>query len=252
MFGFPCIKRRASFMRMVVMNSTTVFPVVAFTLLYRVDSPNAISLANDLRSYSESSRCCITNSVARVMNAWSGLLRCASSLSPSSCVLVLAESAASERAYKKTISGFTEWTEAEHAEEWLIFPENIGPYLCIDETCLSTGEVYTIVSNKDAHGKKGCIVAIIKGTRARDVIKNLKKIDSLLLAQVKEVTLDFSESMHSIVKACFPNAMITLDRFHHQQFCLEAVQEVRIAFRREEMTRVANLVPRYWHEADTC
>ena len=145
-----------------------------------------------------------------------------------------------ERAYKKTISGFTEWTEAEHAEEWLIFPENIGPYLCIDETCLSTGEVYTIVSNKDAHGKTGCIVAIIKGTRARDVIKNLKKIDSLLLAQVKEVTLDFSESMHSIVKACFPNAMITLDRFHHQQFCLEAVQEVRIAFRREEMTRVAN------------
>ena len=60
------------------------------------------------------------------------------------------------------------------------------------------------------------------------------------LAQVKEVTLDFSESMHIIVEACFPNAMITLDRFHHQQFCLEAVQEVRIAFRREEMTRVAN------------
>ena len=145
-----------------------------------------------------------------------------------------------ERAYKKTISGFKEWTEAEHAEEWLVFPENIGPYLCIDETCLSTGEVYTIVSNKDAHGKKGCIVSIIKGTKARDVIKNLKRIDSLLLAQVKEVTLDFSESMHSIVKACFPNAMITLDRFHHQQFCLEAVQEVRIAFRREEMTRVAN------------
>ena len=46
--------------------------------------------------------------------------------------------------------------------------------------------------------------------------------------------------MHSIVKACFPNAMITLDRFHHQQFCLEAVQEVCIALRREEMTRVAN------------
>ena len=67
-----------------------------------------------------------------------------------------------ERAYKKTISGFKEWTEAEHAEEWLVLPENIGPYLCIDETCLSTGVVSTIVSNKDAHGKKGCIVAIIK------------------------------------------------------------------------------------------
>ena len=145
-----------------------------------------------------------------------------------------------ERAYKNTISGFKKWTEADHAEDWLVFPENIGPYLCIDETCLSTGEVYTIVSNKDAHGKKGCIVAIVKGTKAQSVIKNLKRIELLLRAQVKEVTLDFSESMHSIVEACFPNAMVTLDRFHHQQFCLEAVQEVRIAFRREEMTRVAN------------
>ena len=125
-----------------------------------------------------------------------------------------------ERAYKKTISGFKVWAESKHAEEWLIFPENIGPYLCIDETCLSTGEVYTIVSNKDAHGKKGCIVAIIKGTKARDVIKNLKRIDSLLLAQVKEVTLDFSESMHSIVEACFPYAMITLDRSIISNFVL--------------------------------
>ena len=145
-----------------------------------------------------------------------------------------------ERAYKKTISGFRQWTEAYHAEKWLIFPENIGSYLCIDETCLSTGEVYTIVSNKDAHGKKGCIVAIVKGTKAQVVIKALKRIADTLRAQVKEVTLDFSDSMHSIVESCFPNAMITLDRFHHQQFCLEAVQEVRIAFRREEMTRVAN------------
>lgn len=34
--------------------------------------------------------------------------------------------------------------------------------------------------------------------------------------------------------------MITLDRFHHQQFCLEALQELRISHRREVMTEVAN------------
>ena len=133
-----------------------------------------------------------------------------------------------------------EWQEADHAQDWLVFPENIGPYLCIDETCLSTGEVYTIVSNKESHGRKGCIVAIVRGTKASDVIKVVKKIASLRRAEVKEITLDFSDSMHSIAEACFPNAMLTLDRFHHQQFCLEAVQEVRIALRREEMTRVAN------------
>lgn len=34
--------------------------------------------------------------------------------------------------------------------------------------------------------------------------------------------------------------MITLDRFHHQQFCLEALQEIRIGHRREAMTEAAN------------
>lgn len=100
--------------------------------------------------------------------------------------------------------------------------------------------VYTIVSNKYAHGRKGCIIAIVKGTKAKDVIKVLKKIEETLRMSVIEVTLDFSESMHSIVETCFPKAMITLDRFHHQQFCLEALQEVRREYRREQMTKDAN------------
>lgn len=57
------------------------------------------------------------------------------------------------RAYKEHISGYRTWTELEHADEWLIFPENIGPHVSIDETCLSTGEVYTIVSNQDANAR---------------------------------------------------------------------------------------------------
>ena len=41
----------------------------------------------------------------------------------------------------------------EHADEWLLFPENIGPRLAIDESSLSNGELYTFVTNRDAvHG----------------------------------------------------------------------------------------------------
>lgn len=145
-----------------------------------------------------------------------------------------------EKAYKEHLSGYREWSEHAHADEWLVFQENIGPHVSIDETCLSTGEVYTIVSNKDAHGRKGCIIAIVRGTKAKDVIKVLKKLSEGLRMSVVEVTLDFSESMHSIVEDCFPKAMITLDRFHHQQFCLEALQEVRREYRREQMTQDAN------------
>ena len=140
-----------------------------------------------------------------------------------------------ERSYKETISGFKTWEDADHAEDWIIIPENMGTHLSIDETCLSTGEVYTILSNKEAHGRKGCLVAIVKGTKAKEVTSILKKIPEPVRLLVEEVTLDFSDSMHQIVCACFPKAMITLDRFHHQQFCLEALQELRIGHRREVM-----------------
>jgi len=62
----------------------------------------------------------------------------------------------------------------------LIFPQNIGSRLSIDETFLSHGELYTVVTNKDAHGKKGTIVAILKGTKSENIIppdsKDLTKI----------------------------------------------------------------------------
>ena len=41
---------------------------------------------------------------------------------------------------------------------------NIGAYICIDEVALSRGELYTILTNKEAHGGKGSMIAIIKGT----------------------------------------------------------------------------------------
>jgi hypothetical protein len=48
------------------------------------------------------------------------------------------------------------------------FPENIGN-LSIDETSLSN-ELYTILTNKAAKGKKGSIVAMIAGTKAGQLL----------------------------------------------------------------------------------
>lgn len=83
-------------------------------------------------------------------------------------------------------------------------------------------------------------MAIVKGTKAKEVTSILKKIPEVVRLQVEEVRLDFSDSMPQIVSACFPKAMITLDRFHHQQFCMEALPEIRIGHRREVMPEVAN------------
>ncbi|NRT17137.1 hypothetical protein HNP99_003516 [Flavobacterium sp. 28A] len=59
-----------------------------------------------------------------------------------------------KRQYKKHLSNFTTWNQREHSSEWLLFPENMGQYLSIDEVNLSMGELYTVVTNKAAKGKK--------------------------------------------------------------------------------------------------
>lgn len=136
-----------------------------------------------------------------------------------------------DRQYKDVLSGFRTWTELDHADEWLVFPDNIGPRLAIDETSLSNGELYTVVTNRDRHGRDRCLVAIVRGVRSETVIKALKVIPDELLDTVGEVTLDLSESMKRIVRTCFPKAMRVIDRFHIQKLACDAVQEIRIKHR---------------------
>ena len=114
-----------------------------------------------------------------------------------------------------------------------MFPENIGPYLSIDETSLSQGELYTIVTNKQAKGRKGAIVAILKGIDADQIIERLKTIKESKRFIVREITLDMSPTMVKIAKKSFPKATIVTDRFHVQQLAYDAVQEMRIAYRWE-------------------
>ncbi|MBO5665193.1 MAG: DDE transposase, partial [Bacteroidaceae bacterium] len=60
-----------------------------------------------------------------------------------------------EKQYKEVLSGYREWEQLSHADEWLLFPENIGERLAIDESSLSNGELYTFVTNRDAKTREG-------------------------------------------------------------------------------------------------
>jgi transposase len=135
--------------------------------------------------------------------------------------------------YKEHLSNFKSWTEKEHAPEWPVFPGTTGEYLSIDETALSDGELYTIVTNRAAKGKKGAIVAIVEGTASDSIIEVLMKIPEGERDRVREVTPDLSGSMRKIVCRCFPKAIRVIDRFHVQQLAYDALQEIRIAHRRE-------------------
>ena len=107
----------------------------------------------------------------------------------------------------------------------------MGPYLSMDETCLSNGEVYTIVTNKDAKGKKGALVAMIKGIKSDTVIDALNKISTSKRLNVKEITVDLSTTMMLIAKKSFPNATIVNDRFHVQKLISDAISDLRVSLR---------------------
>jgi len=117
----------------------------------------------------------------------------------------------------------------------MVFPENIGPYLSIDEVALSKGELYTFLTNKAGKGKKGTLVASIQGTLSKDIIKVLKMIPIELRNTVKEVTLDMAKNMESSIKESFPNASLVTDRFHVVKLAMEAVQHVRVKYRWQEL-----------------
>ena len=136
-----------------------------------------------------------------------------------------------EKQYKETLSGFRRWDQLEHAEEWLLFSDNIGPRLAIDESSLSNGELYTFVTNRDARTREKSLVAVVAGTKSEDVISVLKKIDEEQRLAVKEVTLDLSDSMRKIVRIAFPKADRVIDRFHIQKLACDAVQDLRVQHR---------------------
>lgn len=136
-----------------------------------------------------------------------------------------------EKQYKEVLSGFRRWEQLEHADQWLLFPDNIGPRLAIDESSLSNGELYTFVTNRDAGTRECSLVAVVAGTKSEDVISILKRIDEERRNSVEEVTLDLSDSMRKIVRTAFPRASRVIDRFHVQKLACDAVQELRIKHR---------------------
>ena len=90
-----------------------------------------------------------------------------------------------EKQYKDVLSGYRTWSELEHADDWLIFPDNVGPHLAIDETSMSNGDLYTVVTNRDRHGRERCLVAVVKGVKSEDVTKALKLIPEELREKVE-------------------------------------------------------------------
>jgi transposase len=133
--------------------------------------------------------------------------------------------------YKEHLSGYRSWDQLDHADEYVCYAQNIGENISIDETAFSNGELYTIVTNKDGHGKNGTLIAMIKGTKVEDVCKRLLSIPEEIRNKVKNITLDMANSMYGMAKRCFPKAEQVIDRFHVEKLMYDALQDLRIQYR---------------------
>lgn len=137
-----------------------------------------------------------------------------------------------QRHYKKRVSGYLSWDQLPHAEDYLLYPENVTHKLSIDEVSLSKGELYTFVTNKNVGvGNKKCLVAVINGTEAKTIQAVLDKLPVEKRNQVKEVSMDMARNMGLAVENSFPKAQKVIDRFHVVRLVLDAMQHVRISLR---------------------
>ena len=145
------------------------------------------------------------------------------------------------RAYKEHLSGFGDWEQKEHADEWVLLEQDMGERLSIDETMLHH-DLFTFLSNKDGHCKKGTLIAAVKGTTVADVTEHLDKIPLKSRQKVKEVTMDFSDSMMGIVRKEFPQAEIVIDLFHVMQlYGMKGLDAMRMKLKRANTTEVKRL-----------
>ena len=129
-----------------------------------------------------------------------------------------------QRHYKHKVSGYKQWKQYSHADEYLLYPENIAKNLSIDEVSLSQGELYTVITNKKKNNKnKKCLVALINGTESKTIQKVLEQIPIEKRKIVKEVSMDMARNMSLAIENSFPYSNKVIDRFHVVKLIIEAL-----------------------------
>lgn len=131
------------------------------------------------------------------------------------------------RQYKEHSSGFRQWNQLPHASDWLLFEQNVGAHLSIDEVSLSQGELYTFITNKEGKGKQGSLVGCLKGTRSADIVRLLQRLGPQKRDMVKEISLDMAKNMESAMQTSFPQAELVTDRFHVMALAYKQLQLLR-------------------------
>lgn len=156
------------------------------------------------------------------------------------------------RWYKDVLSGFTNEKEQKKLHEHdlpkgmvdpktgeisvipvpIFKPENFGENMAIDDKNIG-GEGYTIFSNKVT----GKIAVLAQTTKGSDLSEIFQKVSVKIRYAVKTISKDLAENYDWIARTLFLNAIRIDDKFHVLKLGFEALQDVRVRYRQEALTR---------------
>lgn len=109
--------------------------------------------------------------------------------------------------------------------------------LSIDETSFKRGQSYVTVI-VDAAARR--VIDVEEGRNDQTVIDFTYKLEAKggSCEKVSFVTSDMARAYMNGVQECFPNAKLTIDKFHVKKLLLEAMDEVRRAEQKEHKSKV--------------
>lgn len=109
--------------------------------------------------------------------------------------------------------------------------EAMGTHMAIDEKEID-GDYYTILSNR----LTGKIALMIKSLKTQQILQAVQVFGNQCF-EVQTVTRDLANNYDWLVRQAFMNASHIADKFHIIKLGLEAVQSLRITYRKEELQK---------------
>src|SRR3972149_11787538 len=108
--------------------------------------------------------------------------------------------------------------------------ENFGEEMALDEKMIDE-EFYTVMTNRQT-GK----IALLAETMRIDELSQLINKIGEVRQKVKEITLDMGPTYEKFCEQNFPKALLITDKFHVVKHIIEAVQDVRVRLKQEELS----------------
>lgn len=123
--------------------------------------------------------------------------------------------------------------------------EYLPEKLCFDEF-KSTKDADGAMSFIYCDAETSKIIDIVENRKLNNLIKYFSRFPKSARNNVKNIVIDMYPPYISLIKTMFPNAKISIDRFHLIQLINRAFNKIRIAIMNKQDNKMYNKFKKYW------